>query len=134
MTNREIPYEIKGTELVTIRTFQAASQAMQRRGNIRKGGPKSWTGEVIKRWVEQFPAQGEEFRTDNSVLEQHSLASLPKDGWRLPYGVDGSEGYQLMCEIDRRRQNGQSLDGLAWPPSNDPYAPANDPNHPYYLG
>ena len=134
MTNREIPHEIKGDEVVTIHTLQAVSQAMQHRGNLRKGGPKSWIGEVIKHWDEKFPAQGEEFRIDDSVLEQHSLALMPKDGWRLAYGVDGSEGYQLMCEIDRRRQNGQSLEGLAWPPSDDPYAPANDPNHPYYLG
>jgi hypothetical protein len=87
----------------------------------------------MERWDKSMPSPGEEFRTDESVLEEHFLASVPRDDWRVPYGVDGYAGWQLMNEIQRRRQNGISLAELAWPPSHDPYAPANNPNHPYYL-
>jgi hypothetical protein len=38
-----------------------------------------------------------------------------------------------MREIEYRHKYGISLAGLEWPPSADPYAPANNPNHPYYL-
>jgi hypothetical protein len=124
---------MEGEELITIPTLQAAADAMVRRGNIRKGGIKILIREVIERWDKSMPSPGEEFRTDESVLEQHFLASLPKDGWRVPYGVDGYAGWQLMREIQRRRKYGISMDGLAWPPSDDPYSPANNPNHPYYL-
>ncbi|MBZ0300328.1 MAG: hypothetical protein K8J31_11325, partial [Anaerolineae bacterium] len=65
--------------------------------------------------------------------EHHFLASLPRDDWRVPYGIDSPQARELVGAIKWRRQRRQSLDGLAWPPSGDPYAPANDPNHPYYL-
>ena len=92
-------------------------------------------GTLIKqRWDDSLSTQGKEFRIDESVLDQHSLASEREPAWRVPYGVDGYAGWQLMLEINRRRENHISLAGLAWPPSRDPYAPANDPNHPYYLG
>jgi hypothetical protein len=98
------------------------------------GGINRWLRQVIEDWHKSFwTQQGEEFRIDESVREQHFLASLPRDDWRVPYGVDGYAGWQLMREIERRRQHGISLEGLAWSPSDDPYAPANDPNHPYYL-
>jgi hypothetical protein len=67
------------------------------------------------------------------VLERHFLASLPKDNWRVPYGIDSPQSRDLVGEIKWRRKHGLSLAGLAWSPSDDPYAPANDPNHPYYL-
>jgi len=95
---------------------------------------QSALGEVMERWDERIPAQGEEFRTDESVREQRSLASQREWDWRVPYGVDGPEERALVGEIVRRRKHGISLEGLEWPPSDDPYAPANDPNHPYYLG
>lgn len=133
MTNRTAQHKMEGEELITIPTLQAAADAIVRRGNIRKGGIKILIREVIERWDKSMPSPGEEFRTDESVLEQHFLASLPNDDWRVPYGVDGYAGWQLMREIQRRRKYGISLVGLEWPPSDDPYAPANDPNHPYYL-
>lgn len=133
MTNRTAQHEMEGEELITIPTLQAAVDAMVRRGNIRKGDIKILIREVIERWDNSMPSPGEEFRTDERVLEQHFIASLPKDDWRLPYGVDGYAGWQLMRKIERRRKYGMSLLGLEWPPSNDPYAPANNPNHPYYL-
>ena len=101
---------------------------------MRKGGIQGRIDPVIQAWDKSLSTQGKEFRIDESVLEQHSLASMRQSAWRLPYGVDGSEGYQLMREIKRRREHGISLAGLQWPPSHDPYAPANDPCHPYYLG
>jgi hypothetical protein len=134
MTNSTAQHEMEGEELITFPALQAAADAMVRRGNIRKGGIQILIREVIERWDKSMPSPGEEFRTDESVLEQHFLASLPQREWRVPYGVDGWEGYQLMREIKRRREHGISLAGLAWPPSHDPYAPANDPHHPYYLG
>jgi len=134
MTNSTAQHEMEGEELITFPALQAAADAMVRRGNIRKGGIKILIREVIERWDKSMPSPGEEFRTDESVLEQHSLASQRQSEWRLPYGVDGSEGYQLMREIKRRREHGISLAGLKWPPSDDPYSPANDPHHPYYLG
>jgi hypothetical protein len=124
---------MEGEELITIPTLQAAADAMVHRGNIRKGDIKILIREVIERWDKSMPSPGEEFRTDESVLEQHFLASLPRDDWRVPYGVDGYAGWQLMREIQRRRKYGIGVVGLEWPPSDDPYAPANNPNHPYYL-
>lgn len=110
-----------------------AAEALRHRGDIRKGDLKIFIREVIDRWDKSMLSPGEEFRTDESVLEQHFRASLPQGEWRVPYGVDGYAGWQMMREIQRRRQHGISLAGLAWPPSLDPYAPANNPNHPDYL-
>lgn len=133
MTNSTAQHEIEGKELITIPALQAAADAMVRRGNLRKGGIKILIREVIERWNKSMPSPGEEFRIDESVREQHFLASLREGEWRVPYGVDGYAGWQLMREIQRRREHGISLAGLKWPPSDDPYAPANDPKHPYYL-
>ena len=133
MISRTAQHDMKSEGIVTLNALEAAAEALRRRGNIRHGGIQSWVDAVIARWGEGLPAQGEEFRTDESVLEQHSLASMPQGEWYVPYGVDGWEGYQLMREIQRRREYGISLAGLAWPPSDDPYAPANDPHHPYFL-
>jgi hypothetical protein len=132
MTNRTAQQDIASEGIVTLDALQAA-EALRRRGDIRKGGLKTLIREVIERWDKSMPSPGEEFRTDESVREQHFLASLPKDDWRVPYGVDGYAGWQLMREIQRRRKYGISLVGPEWPPSDDPYAPANNPNHPYYL-
>ena len=134
MTNTIAHQEIEGEQLITLQALEAAADAMVYRGNFRKGGLKSWIGELIERWDEWMLAQGKAFRVDESVREQHSLASLPQAGWRVPYGVDSPEARQLAGEIERRRRDGISLIGLAWPSSDDPYAPANDPHHPYYLG
>ncbi len=134
MTNSTAQQEMEGEELITLPVLQAAADPLVRRAIIRKSGIKILSREEIARWNKSMPSPGEDFRTDESVREQHFLASLPQREWRDPYGVDGSEGYQLMCEIKRRRQHGISLAGLKWPPSDDPYAPANDPHHPYYLG
>jgi hypothetical protein len=134
MTNSTAQHEMEGEELITLPALQAAAGTMVRRGNIRKGGIKILIREVIERWDKSMLSPGEEFRTDESVREQHFLASLSQREWRVPYGVDGYAGWQLMREIQRRRQHGISLAGLKWTPSDDPYAPANDPHHPYYLG
>jgi hypothetical protein len=134
MINRTTQQDMQSEGVITFEALQSAADALRRRGDLRHGGIKSWIDAVIVHWDESLSTRGEEFRTDESVLEQHFLASLPKDDWRFPYGVDGSEGYQLMREIKRRREHGLSLAGLAWPPSDDPYAPANDPHHPYFLG
>lgn len=133
MANTEHHHEMESEGIITLQALQAAAEAMVHRGDIRKGGFKSWIGEVIQRWDEQFPAQGEEFRIDESVREQHSLASQQESDWRVPYGMDSLETRALVSEIERRRRHGISLVGLEWPPSDDPYAPANNPNHPYYL-
>jgi hypothetical protein len=124
---------MEGEKLITSPALQAAADAMVRRGNIRKGGIKILIREVIERWDKSMLLPGEEFRTDESVREQHFRASLRESEWRVPYGVDGYTGWQLMREIQRRREHGISLAGLKWPSSDDPYAPANDPQHPYYL-
>ena len=134
MTNNTAQQEMESEGIITLKALEAAAEALRRRGDIRHGGIKSWLDEIKMHWDEVDSTQGKEFRVDERVLEQHSLASMHQAAWRLPYGVDGSEGYQLMREIERRRQHGVSLAGLAWPPSADPYAPANDPHHPYYLG
>ena len=134
MISRTAQQDTESAGIITLETLQAAAEALRRRGDIRKGGIKRWIDPVIEYWDESLSAQGKEFRTDESVRIQHSLASMPQSEWQVPYGVDGSEGYQLMREIQHRREHGISLAGLAWPPSDDPYAPANDPNHPYYLG
>jgi hypothetical protein len=133
MAHRESHHEIASRWQHYPAGLEAAAESLQRRGDIRKGGIKSWIGDVIERWDKSMPSPGEEFRTDESVREQHFLASLPQREWRVPYGADGYAGWQLMREIQRRRKCGISLEGLAWPPSDDPYAPANDPNHPYFL-
>lgn len=134
MTNRDSHHELASDGSITLQGLEANTASLRRSGDIRNGSIKSWLGKVIEHWHKSFFAQqGEEFRTDESVREQHFLASLPRDDWRVPYGVDGYAGWQLMREIQRRRKHGLSLDGLAWLPSDDPYAPANDPNHPYYL-
>jgi hypothetical protein len=133
MANIERHPEMESEGIITLQSLEAAAEAMLHRGNIRKGGLKSWISELIERWDEQFPAQGEEFRIDESVREQHSLASQHEHNWRVPYGMDSLEARALVAEIERRRRYGISLVGLTWPPSDDPYAPANNPNHPYYL-
>jgi hypothetical protein len=133
MINSTAQHVMEGEERNTRPALQAAD-AMIRRGNIRKGGIKILVQDVIERWHKWIstPPDGD-FRTDESVREQHFLASLPRDDWRVPYGVDGYAGWQLMRKIEYRRKYGISLDGLMWPPCDDPCAPANDPNHPYYL-
>jgi hypothetical protein len=134
MANRESHHEIASRWQHYPAGLEAAAESLQRRGDIYNGGIKSWLRKVIKDWHRSFSTQqGEEFRTDESVREQHFLASLPKDDWRVPYGVDSPAERELVAEIERRRKHGISLEGLAWSPSDDPYAPANDPNHPYYL-
>jgi hypothetical protein len=134
MANRESHHEIASRWQHYPAGLEAVAESLQRRGGVRNGGIKSWLRKVIEHWHRSFSAQpGEEFRTDESVREQHFLASLPKDDWRVPYGVDGYAGWQLMREIERRRKYGINLEGLEWPPSDDPYAPTNNPNHPYYL-
>jgi hypothetical protein len=133
MTNTIAHQEIEGEQLSTLQAVEAVADAMVYRGNLHKGGLKSWIGEVIGRWDEWVLAQGKAFRVDESVREQHSLASLPPDNWRVPYGMDNPDERELVAEIERRRKEGISLEGLEWPPSDDPYAPANNPNHPLYL-
>lgn len=114
--------------------LEAAAKSFQRREDIRYDGIKRWLHKIIEQWQKVFSTQqGGEFRTDESVLEQHFLASLPRDDWRVPYGVDGYAGWQMMREIERRRKHGISLDVLAWPRSDDPYAPSNNPNHPLHI-
>jgi len=134
MTDSTAQQNMGSEGIITLETLEAAAEALRRRGDMRHGGIRSWVDPIIKLWDDSLSTQGKEFRVDERVLEQHSLASMRQGAWRFPYGVDGSEGYQLMREIERRRQHGVSLAGLAWPPSADPYAPANDPHHPYYLG
>ncbi|MBZ0301595.1 MAG: hypothetical protein K8J31_17750 [Anaerolineae bacterium] len=126
-------HEIASVGINTLQPFRAATELLWRRGDRRQGGHKWGIGEIIQHWDEHIPAQGEEFRTDESVLEQHFLASLPVDNWRVPYGLDSPQARELVGEIMWRRRHGISLDGLAWSPSDDSYAPANDPNHPFYL-
>jgi hypothetical protein len=134
MANRESYHEIASQWQHYPAGLEAADESFQRSEDIRYGGIKNWLHKVIEQWHKSFSTQqGGEFRTDESVHEQHFLASLPKDDWRVPYGVDGYAGWQMMCEIEHRRKHGISLDGLAWPPSDDPCAPSNDPNHPYYI-
>jgi hypothetical protein len=134
MANNEGHHEIASDGSITLQALEAAAGALQRRGDIRNGGIKIWLGEAIEHWYKSISTQqGGEFRTDESVLEQHFLASLPKDDWRVPYGMDGPQARELVGEFKWRRKRGQSLDGLTWPPSDDPYAPANDPNHMYYI-
>lgn len=134
MTNHEGHQEITSQWQHFPAGLEAAAESFQRREDSRNGGIKNWLQKVIEHWQKSFSTQqGGEFRTDESVYEQHFLASLPRDDCRVPYGVDGYAGWQLMCEIERRRKHGISLDGLAWPPSDDPYAPSNNPNHPYYI-
>lgn len=134
MANRESHHEIASRWQHYPAGLEAVTESLQRREDIRNGGIKSWLQNVIEHWHRSFSTpQGGEFRTDESVREQHFLASLPKDNWRVPYGIDSPQARDLVGEIEWRRKHGQNLDGLAWPSSGDPYAPANDPNHPYYL-
>jgi hypothetical protein len=93
----------------------------------------TWSVAINRHWDEVLSAQGKEFRVEEQALEQSTKASLPALEWRIPYGVDGPEAREMANEIEHRRAHGISLAGLAWPPSEDPYSPANDPNHPYYL-
>lgn len=134
MTSTTAQQNTASESIVTLEMLQTAVEALRQNGDIREGGIKHWIESVAKGWNEAILTQGKEFRTDESVLEAHSLAAQQQGEWRVPYGVDCWEGYQLMREIDRRRERGISLAGLAWPPSDDPCAPANDPHHPYYLG
>lgn len=134
MANRESHHQIASGGSITLQALEVGAESPRRRDDMYDSRIKDWLRKVIEDWYRSFSAQpGEEFRTDESVHEQHFLASLPRDDWRVPYGVDGYAGWQLMREIERRRKRGISLEGLAWLPSDDPYAPANDPNHPYYL-
>ena len=134
MANSEGHHEIASDGSITLQALEAATESLRRRGNIRNGGMKSWLGNVIEYWNKGISTlQGGEFGTDESVHEQHFLASLPKDDWRVPYGIDGPQARELVGEIKRHRKHGQSLAELAWLPSDDPCAPTNDPNHPYYL-
>jgi hypothetical protein len=132
MVNRTAQQDMASEGIVTLKALQAA-EALRRREKIRKGGLKTLIREVIEHWEKSIPSPGEEFRTDESVREQHFLASLPRDDWRVPYGIDSPQARELVGEIEWCRKHDLSLDGLVWPPSHDPYAPANDPNHPYYL-
>jgi hypothetical protein len=114
--------------------LEAVAESLQRRGDIRYGGINGWFSEAIGRWFKWISTQPDgDFRTDESVHEQHFRASLPKDDWRVAYGIDSPQARALVSEIKWHRKHGLSLDGLAWPSSDDLYAPANDPNHPYYL-
>jgi hypothetical protein len=61
-----------------------AAEALRRRGDIRKGDLNIFIREVIERWDESMLSPGEEFRTDESMLEQHFIASLPQGAWRVP--------------------------------------------------
>src|SRR5579871_5373197 len=94
----------------------------------------TWIDQWNTHWREVDATQGKEFRIQDNVLEQHSLTSEHKPEFRVPYGMDGPEARQMAFDIDYRRKHGISLAGLKWPPSRDPYAPANDPHHPYYIG
>ncbi len=132
MANREVHHETASRWQYYPVGLEAAAESLQRRGDI--GGIRSWLRNVIAHWHKSFSAQpGEEFRTDESVHEQHFLASLPKDDWRVPYGIDGPQARDLAGEIMWCRKHGLGLEGLVWPSSDDPCAPANDPTHPYYL-
>jgi hypothetical protein len=126
MANREGYHEVASRWQHFPVGLEAAAGSLQRSGDVHEGG-------IIRPWIARLPAQGEEFRLPESVREQHFLASLPRDDWRVQYEVDGYAGWQLMREIERRRKYGLSLEGLEWPPSDDPYSPANNPKHPYYL-
>lgn len=66
-----------------------------------------------------------------STYEDKVFAS--DDNWRVPYGVDTAADRALVKEIIRRRKNGEAMTGLTWGVSDDPYHPANNVNHPYYL-
>jgi hypothetical protein len=134
MANREGHHEITSRWQHFPVGYEADAELPQHREDVRISRIRNWLSKVIEHWHKSFSAQpGEEFRTDESVHEQHFLASLPRDDWRVPYGIDGPLARDLVSEIDWRCKHGLSLDGLMWPPSDDPYAPANDPNHPYYL-
>lgn len=50
-----------------------------------------------------------------------------------PYGIVTIEDWAMVKEIEYRRQNSLSMEGLHWPESNDPLAPANNVKHPYYI-
>jgi hypothetical protein len=87
--------------------------------------------DAIGRWFKWISTQPDgDFRTDESVHEQHFRASLPADDWRVAYGMDSPQARALVSEIQWHRKHGLSLDGLAWPSSDDLYAPANDPITP----
>jgi hypothetical protein len=134
MANRESHHQVASDGSMTLQALEVSAESPRHRDDRYDSRIKNWPHRVIEQRHKWFSAQpGEEFRTDESVREQHFLASLPRDDWRVPYGVDGYTGWQLMREIECRRKHGISLDGLMWLPSDDPYAPANDPNHPYYL-
>ena len=125
MTNSTAHHEMEGEGIITLQSLEAAAEAIRRRGDVRKGGIKGRIGAIIRHWDEWLSAHGVEFRTDESVLQERD--------WRVPYGIDSPEAWRLVGEIERRRKHGLSLEGLEWPPSDDPYVPANDPNHPYYI-
>jgi hypothetical protein len=125
MTTSTAHHEMEGEDIITLQSLEAAAKAIRQRGDVRKGGIKGRIGAIIRHWDEWLLAQVVDFRTDESVLQERD--------WRVPYGMDSPEARQLVGEIDRRRKHGLSLVGLEWPPSDDPYAPANDPDHPYYI-
>jgi hypothetical protein len=114
--------------------FEAAAETLARRAKMHNGSAESGLRKEIEYWRKLLSTpQGEEFRTYESAHEQHFVEPLPTDDWRMPYGIDGPDARELMSEIEWRRSHGQSLRGLAWPASDDPYAPANDLSHPYHL-
>lgn len=134
MANREGHHEIASRWQHYPVGYEADAELLQRREDVRISSIKNWLRKVIEHWHKSFSAQpGQEFRTDESLYEQHFLASLPRDDWRVPYGIDSPQARDLAGKIRWRRKYGLSLDGLSWPSSDDPYAPSNDPNHPYYL-
>lgn len=73
-----------------------------------------------------------DWRTSESELTRNSYPV--ESSWRMPAWVRSHKEYVLMNEIDHRRKNGKPLTGLQWESSEDPYHPANNKNHPYYIG
>jgi hypothetical protein len=99
MTTRPAQQGMASDDAVTL-------DALRRRGDIRKGGLRTLVRELIERWDRSMLPPGEEFRTDESVHEQHFRESLPQREWRIPYGVNGYAGWRLM----RRRQRAHHRD------------------------
>jgi hypothetical protein len=104
MTNRTAQQDRPSERIVSIEVLQAAD-ALRRRGDIRKGGLKALIRELIERWDQSMLPPGEEFRTDESVHEQHFRESLRQREWRVPYGVNGYAGWQLMRARQRTHQH-----------------------------
>lgn len=89
--------------------------------------------DALKRWLDPEQIEREraiEWRTPESERSTNSYTVAHKG---VLYGVDSPQDRALCREIDRRRAAGQSLAGLSWPASSDPYHPANNPEHPYHI-